>query len=41
MKQKNLGKKVTAAKKRAPRRRPTVGKRIIEGLEQAWTIMDA
>jgi len=35
MKLKNSGKKVTAAKKRAPRRRPTVGKRIIEGLEQA------
>lgn len=35
MKQKNLA----SAKKRAPRRRPTVGKRIIEGLEQAvaWT----
>ena len=30
---------MTAAKKRAPRRRPTVGIRIIEGLEQAvvWT----
>jgi putative transcriptional regulator len=39
MNQKNLGKKMTAAKKRDPRRRPTVGKRIIEGLEQAvaWT----
>jgi putative transcriptional regulator len=39
MKQKDLGKKVTATKKQAPRRRPTVGKRIIEGLEQAaaWT----
>ncbi|HUG82011.1 MAG TPA: helix-turn-helix domain-containing protein [Bryobacterales bacterium] len=39
MKEKDLGKKVTAAKKRSPKRPPTVGKRIIEGLEQAvaWT----
>ena len=39
MKQKDSGNKVAAPKKRGPKRRPTVGKRIIEGLEQAaaWT----
>ena len=39
MKKKDSGKKVVGAKKRAAGRRPTVGKRIVEGLEQAvaWT----
>lgn len=39
MKQKHSGKKVMATKKRVARRAPTVGKRIVEGLEQAvaWT----
>lgn len=39
MKQKNLGRKTLRAKKRVASRRPTVGRRIVEGLEQAlaWT----
>jgi putative transcriptional regulator len=39
VKKKDSGKKVVRAKKRAAARRPTVGKRIVEGLEQAvaWT----
>jgi putative transcriptional regulator len=39
VKKKASGKKVVAATKRAAGRRPTVGRRIVEGLEQAvaWT----
>lgn len=39
MKKKASGKKVVEATKRAAGRRPTVGRRIVEGLEQAvaWT----
>lgn len=39
MRKKDSGKKVVGTKKRFARRRPTVGMRIVEGLEQAvaWT----